>query len=209
AFSVIYSNVWLEDPRFISDNESQEWIRSGPTTCTLKRIENSQFICQEYLDNVRPDATKACTNCQEKHAKCSGRATCKRCTQHNLLCTFIDSGKKRGPKKNGKHPEQVYALFDSENDVDEASMLSSDICNSSASTLSSTLGYPQQPNNTDKFTLYSDSYEKLNIDTFQEAGPSLYNVCVDNGYVMPSNNLLDNNLFIDNYYMLAIPLLKH
>ncbi|CAG8699496.1 21267_t:CDS:2, partial [Gigaspora rosea] len=43
--------VWLEGPRYISDNESQEWIRSGPTTCALKRIENSQFICQEYLDN--------------------------------------------------------------------------------------------------------------------------------------------------------------
>ncbi|CAG8814079.1 35263_t:CDS:1, partial [Gigaspora margarita] len=125
-----------------------------------------------------PYATKACTNCQEKHAKCSGRATCERCIQHNLLCTFIDSGKKRGPKKNGKHPEQVYVLFDSENDIDEASMLSYVTCNfirDHASTLSSTLRYPQQPNNMDKFTLYSESYEEQNIDTFQEAGPSLYN----------------------------------
>ncbi|CAG8753309.1 15556_t:CDS:2 [Cetraspora pellucida] len=52
AFSVIYSSVWLEGPRHIFDNESQDWVRSGPIKCALKRIENSQSICQEYLDNI-------------------------------------------------------------------------------------------------------------------------------------------------------------
>ncbi|CAG8674333.1 11603_t:CDS:2, partial [Racocetra persica] len=44
--------VWMEGPRHIFDNESQDWVRSGPTKCALKRIENSQSMCQEYLDNI-------------------------------------------------------------------------------------------------------------------------------------------------------------
>ncbi|CAG8723121.1 45151_t:CDS:2, partial [Gigaspora margarita] len=58
-----------------------------------------------------PWVTRACTNCQRKHAKCSGGTTCKCCTQR--------------PKKNGKHQEQVYVLYDAENDIDGTSMLSS------------------------------------------------------------------------------------
>ncbi|CAG8567574.1 2726_t:CDS:2, partial [Racocetra fulgida] len=52
AFSVIYSSVWMEGPRHIFDSESQDWVRNGPTKCALKRIENSQSMCQEYLDNI-------------------------------------------------------------------------------------------------------------------------------------------------------------
>lgn len=51
-FSVIYSSIWLDGPRYILDDDSQDWIRSGPTKCALKRIENSQSMSQEYLDNV-------------------------------------------------------------------------------------------------------------------------------------------------------------
>ncbi|CAG8573462.1 28270_t:CDS:2 [Dentiscutata erythropus] len=82
------------------------------------------FLCQERQQRG-PYVTKSCTNCQKKHAKCTGGAVCKRCTQRNLECTFIDSGKKRGPKKNDKHSEQVYALNGPENDFDGTSMLSS------------------------------------------------------------------------------------
>ncbi|CAG8573435.1 28268_t:CDS:1 [Dentiscutata erythropus] len=83
------------------------------------------FLCQERQQRG-PYVTKACTNCQKKHAKCTGGAVCKRCTQRNLECTFIDSGKKRGPKKNDKHSEQVYALNGPENDFDGTLMLYSD-----------------------------------------------------------------------------------
>ncbi|RIB18429.1 hypothetical protein C2G38_2085698, partial [Gigaspora rosea] len=69
--------------------------------------------------------TRACTNCQQKHTKCSGRAICKRCMLRNLECTFIDSGKRRGPKTNSKHLGQVYVFNDPENDLDGTSMLSS------------------------------------------------------------------------------------
>ncbi|CAG8811994.1 40361_t:CDS:1, partial [Gigaspora margarita] len=91
--------------------------------------------------------TKACTNCQQKHAKCSGKEPCECCALHNLECTFIDSGKKRGPKTNGKLPEQIYVLNGSENDLEGTFMLLSVIPNfvqghtSALSTLSSPYEY--------------------------------------------------------------------
>ncbi|KAF0507674.1 hypothetical protein F8M41_018960 [Gigaspora margarita] len=106
--------------------------------------------------------TRACTNCQQKHAKCSGSAMCKRCTLRNLECTFIDSGKKRGPKTDGKYSVQVYGPNDSQTDFDRISMLSSVIPNSvqsHASTLSLSGCLKQQPVNVDDFTLYSDFYD--------------------------------------------------
>ncbi|CAG8661911.1 17779_t:CDS:1, partial [Gigaspora rosea] len=109
--------------------------------------------------------TRACTNCQKKHTKCSGGAACERCTLRNLRCTFIDSGKKRGPKTDGN---QVNVSNSSENYIDGTSMPSSIIPNPAqghASTLSLS-GYPQQqPDNIDDVTLYSEFYdpEQVNI----------------------------------------------
>ncbi|KAF0512240.1 hypothetical protein F8M41_018033 [Gigaspora margarita] len=76
-----------------------------------------------------------------------------------------------------------------------------------ASTLSSPTRYLQQPYDIDGFTHYSDSYEDQNVPAFQEVCPVLYQVSINTGYVMPNNNLLDNNnvfdnLFFDDYYML-------
>ncbi|KAF0447476.1 Cutinase transcription factor 1 alpha [Gigaspora margarita] len=90
--------------------------------------------------------TRACTNCKEKHAKCSGGATCERCTLRNLECTFIDSGKKRGPKTDGKHAVQFNASNGSENYYDGTSVLPSMITNPAQGHLStlSLFGYPQQ-----------------------------------------------------------------
>ncbi|CAG8852007.1 30504_t:CDS:1, partial [Racocetra persica] len=65
--------------------------------------------------------TRAYTNCQQKHAKCMGEATCERCILRGLECTFIDSGKKRGPKINGKHTKRVYIFNGLENDFDGTS----------------------------------------------------------------------------------------
>ncbi|CAG8766195.1 14381_t:CDS:1, partial [Gigaspora rosea] len=132
--------------------------------------------------------TKACTNCQRKHTKCSGRETCERCALRNLECTFIESGKKRGPKTNDKLPEQIYVLNGSENDFEGTFMLSSIIPNfvqghtSTLSTLSSPYEYLQRPDNIGKFTLYSNFYEKQEIHAFQEAEPFSYNAHIDTGY---------------------------
>ncbi|CAG8535567.1 25685_t:CDS:2 [Dentiscutata erythropus] len=88
---------------------------------------------------------------------------CERCTLRNLECTFIDSGKKRGPKTNGNLLEQVYVFNGPENDFNGSSTLSSVFLNSiqgHALTLSSSPGYPD---NIDEVTLYSNYYEYPNI----------------------------------------------
>ncbi|KAF0532981.1 hypothetical protein F8M41_010836 [Gigaspora margarita] len=106
--------------------------------------------------------TRACTNCQQKHAKCSGGTMCKRCTLRNLECTFIDSGKKRGPKTDGKYSVQVYVPNSSENDFDGISVLPSVIPNpvqGHASTLSQSGCPQQQPVIFDDVTLYSNFYD--------------------------------------------------
>ncbi|KAF0537213.1 hypothetical protein F8M41_008721 [Gigaspora margarita] len=103
--------------------------------------------------------TRACTNCQKKHAKCSGGAMCKRCILRNLECTFIDSGKKRGPKTDSKYSVQVYVPNGFENDFDGISMFSSVIpkpVQSHASTLSLSGCLQRQPVNVDDVTFYSD-----------------------------------------------------
>ncbi|CAG8528324.1 26907_t:CDS:1, partial [Racocetra persica] len=76
-----------------------------------------------------PYVTKACTNCQDKHKRCSGRATCNHCTLFNLNCIFVDSGKKRGPKKNHRPLEQNYIFNGAGFNFDETSMLFSNTSN--------------------------------------------------------------------------------
>ncbi|KAF0512245.1 Zn2-C6 fungal-type DNA-binding domain [Gigaspora margarita] len=165
------------------------------------------FLHQERHQRRRqqrgPYTTKACTNCQQKHAKCSGEATCKRCTQHNLVCTFNDSGKKRGPKKNGKHPEQVYALNGLENDFDGTSMLSSVIPNHKqgyTSTLPFPSEYLQRQSDNFEFSHYSNFYEDQTIYAPQEISSVYYTdtrYIIDNTYIS-DNFFLYDNLFFDN-----------
>ncbi|CAG8591223.1 1129_t:CDS:1, partial [Scutellospora calospora] len=73
--------------------------------------------------------TMACTNCRQKHAKCSGKVTCRRCSQRNLECTFIDSGKRRGPRAVGRLVEQNYVNNGPELNFNGTYMLSSVIPN--------------------------------------------------------------------------------
>ncbi|CAG8707408.1 11063_t:CDS:1 [Gigaspora margarita] len=42
--------------------------------------------------------TRACTNCQRRHIRCSGAVTCENCIKRNLYCEFVGQNKKRGPK---------------------------------------------------------------------------------------------------------------
>ncbi|GBC03663.1 hypothetical protein RclHR1_05240012 [Rhizophagus clarus] len=52
AFSSIYSAVWMEGPRWILDEEAEMWTRTGPTKVILKRLDNSQNMSQEYVNQL-------------------------------------------------------------------------------------------------------------------------------------------------------------
>ncbi|CAG8785341.1 43522_t:CDS:2 [Gigaspora margarita] len=52
SFSTIYSAKWMDGPRNRWDKDDTDWVRNGPMECALKRIENSQSLSTEYLDNV-------------------------------------------------------------------------------------------------------------------------------------------------------------
>ena len=52
AFSSIYSAVWMEGPRCNLDEEAEVWTRIGPTKVILKRLDNSQNINQEFINQV-------------------------------------------------------------------------------------------------------------------------------------------------------------
>ena len=49
AFSSIYSAVWMEGPRW---KEAEIWTRNGPIKVVLKRLDNSQNINQEFVNQV-------------------------------------------------------------------------------------------------------------------------------------------------------------
>jgi hypothetical protein len=53
AFSTIYSALWLEGPKTRLEVEESIWTRSGPTKVILKRLNNSQYMNQEYVNQVR------------------------------------------------------------------------------------------------------------------------------------------------------------
>src|ERR1043165_1433592 len=52
AFSTIYSAIWLKGPRWIWDEDAEQWTRNGPIKVVLKRLNNSQNISEEYLNQV-------------------------------------------------------------------------------------------------------------------------------------------------------------
>ncbi|KAF0487831.1 hypothetical protein F8M41_022499 [Gigaspora margarita] len=125
-----------------------------------------------------PYVTKACTNCQQKRVKCTGKATCKNCTIRNLECNFIDSGKKRGPPKKRKlgtdnrSLEQNYILNGSELNFDGTFIIT---------TISHVLTSPNSHNN---IAFYSDSYNEFqHIYNFQENAPFLYQTLTNTGYI--------------------------
>jgi hypothetical protein len=52
AFSSIYSAVWLEGPRWNLDEEAEVWDRNGPIKVVLKRLDNSQNMSKEFINQV-------------------------------------------------------------------------------------------------------------------------------------------------------------
>ncbi|GES99254.1 kinase-like domain-containing protein [Rhizophagus clarus] len=53
AFSSIYSAIWMEGPSWNLDEESKVWTRNGPVKVILKRLDNSQNINQEFVNQLR------------------------------------------------------------------------------------------------------------------------------------------------------------
>ncbi|CAG8733214.1 21354_t:CDS:2, partial [Dentiscutata erythropus] len=52
SFSTTYLGYWLEGPRWVWDEESESWLRNGPTRCALKKIGSSSEISSAYLNNM-------------------------------------------------------------------------------------------------------------------------------------------------------------
>ncbi|PKK65423.1 hypothetical protein RhiirC2_808981 [Rhizophagus irregularis] len=50
AFSSIYSAIWMDGPSWILDEEAEVWTRNGPVNVILKRLDNSQSISQEFVN---------------------------------------------------------------------------------------------------------------------------------------------------------------
>ncbi|CAG8465839.1 10639_t:CDS:1 [Cetraspora pellucida] len=136
-------------------------------------------LCQRQRG---PYVTRACTNCQQRHAKCSGSAACQYCSLHGLECNFISSNKRRGPKrkreprKKSKSLEKNYVPDNPENKSNEVSTQPILIHN-----------HAFQDNN--DIISYSNSYDELqDVHTFQEIAPFVYQIRTDTDYVMQSNH---------------------
>jgi hypothetical protein len=52
SFSTIYSAVWLEGPLWKWDDGAETWIRSGPTKVMLKRLNNSSYLSDNFINQV-------------------------------------------------------------------------------------------------------------------------------------------------------------
>src|SRR5581483_11470377 len=52
AFSSIYSAIWMEGPRWNLDEDAELYTRNGPIKVILKRLDNSQNMSQEFIDQV-------------------------------------------------------------------------------------------------------------------------------------------------------------
>ncbi|CAI2161969.1 5679_t:CDS:2 [Funneliformis geosporum] len=52
AFSTIYSAFWLEGPRWIWDEEADQWTRNGPIKVALKILNGSSSMNEEYLSQL-------------------------------------------------------------------------------------------------------------------------------------------------------------
>ncbi|CAG8668918.1 9779_t:CDS:2, partial [Funneliformis caledonium] len=60
AFSTIYFATWMEGPKWKLDEEAETWERNGLIKVILKRLDNSQNMCQEYINqrtNIIPTGT--------------------------------------------------------------------------------------------------------------------------------------------------------
>ncbi|POG81081.1 kinase-like domain-containing protein [Rhizophagus irregularis DAOM 181602=DAOM 197198] len=52
VFSSIYSAIWMEGPIWILDEEAEVWTRYGPVKVILKRLDNSQNINQDFVNQL-------------------------------------------------------------------------------------------------------------------------------------------------------------
>jgi hypothetical protein len=52
GFSNVYSALWMEGPRWIWDDDAQEWTRTGPMNVALKRLDGPQNTSISYINRV-------------------------------------------------------------------------------------------------------------------------------------------------------------
>ncbi|RGB40793.1 kinase-like domain-containing protein [Rhizophagus diaphanus] len=52
AFSSIYSAIWMEGPSWNLDEEAKVWTRNGLIKVILKRLDNSQNINQDFVNQL-------------------------------------------------------------------------------------------------------------------------------------------------------------
>ncbi|PKK74117.1 kinase-like protein [Rhizophagus irregularis] len=52
AFSSIYSAIWMEGPTWNLDEEAEVWNRNGPIKVILKRLDNSQSMSLEFINQL-------------------------------------------------------------------------------------------------------------------------------------------------------------
>ncbi|PKY37913.1 hypothetical protein RhiirA4_497810 [Rhizophagus irregularis] len=52
AFSSIYSAVWMEGPRCNLNEEAEVWNRNGPIKVILKRLDDSQSMSLEFINQL-------------------------------------------------------------------------------------------------------------------------------------------------------------
>ncbi|CAG8841578.1 27026_t:CDS:2 [Gigaspora margarita] len=124
-----------------------------------------------------PYVTTACTNCRRRHTKCSEEATCAYCASHNLKCTYIKSGKKRGPKAT-KRTDKVF-----ENNFNEAANIEQE----------HTFTLTEYQFSTSIPSYFSYGQIKSEFSPNQ--------ICTDTNYIMPNSNTSINfNNFPNNFF---------
>ncbi|CAG8596511.1 44465_t:CDS:2 [Gigaspora margarita] len=115
-----------------------------------------------------PYMTMACTNCRRRHTKCSEEATCTYCATRNLKCTYVKSGKKRGPKATKRTNNVFESNFDEAANIEQEQPF--------------TLTENQFNTSIPSYFNYSQEPQPMQSDFFSNQ------ICTDTNYIMPNSN---------------------
>ncbi|KAF0434016.1 hypothetical protein F8M41_004938 [Gigaspora margarita] len=126
-----------------------------------------------------PYATTACTNCRRRHAKCSEEATCTYFASHSLKCTYVKSGKKRGPKTTKRTDNVFESNFNEVANIEQEHTFTLTEYQFSTS-IPSYFNYGQEP-------------QQIQSEF------SLNQISTDNNYIMPNSNTSIN--FSDKFFL--------
>ncbi|CAG8714891.1 5887_t:CDS:1, partial [Dentiscutata heterogama] len=121
-------------------------------------------------------ASVACTNCQRKHAKCSGEIPCINCEEKSLICQIMP-GRKRGPKEKSVEVNRLDVAQITENQYIKSNLevtdYSKDFLHNNCNFHNGlTLIQPMQPHNCNVPITNYNSYD-LNSFNFNDGQSSL------------------------------------